>query len=97
MIVGVAIAELHIPGARSLKQKRKVVKGQIDRLHRRFRLSIAEVDHHDLHQRAAIGLALVATGPARAASAMAEIQAVLESSPEAQLTRWEADFVESLL
>ena len=45
---------------RSLKEKRAVVRPIVDRLRHRFHLSVAEVDHHDLWQRAAIGVALVA-------------------------------------
>ncbi len=60
MAISVSIFELHLPEARSLKQKRKVIKSLIERIHRRFRVSIAETDHHDLHQRSEISLAAVA-------------------------------------
>ena len=42
MVVAIAVAELHIPAARGLKEKRKVVKSLIDRLTHRYRISIAE-------------------------------------------------------
>ena len=57
MVVGVSIFELHLPAAQSLKQKRKVIKSLIDRVHHRFRVSIAETDFHDLHQRCEISIA----------------------------------------
>ena len=53
---------LHIPDARSLKAKRSVIRPVIEGLRRRFHVSVAEVDHHDTWQRAAIGVALVAEG-----------------------------------
>jgi uncharacterized protein YlxP (DUF503 family) len=34
-----------------------VVKGMIERIHQRFRVSIAETDFHDLHQRSEIAVA----------------------------------------
>ena len=34
MLIGISVFELHLPHARSLKEKRKVVKGLIDRIHR---------------------------------------------------------------
>ncbi|MCB1036409.1 MAG: DUF503 family protein, partial [Acidobacteria bacterium] len=59
MVVGVSVCELHLPGVRSLKGKRKIIKGLIERLHHRYRISIAETAFHDLHQRAEIGIAAV--------------------------------------
>ncbi|MGB6993115.1 MAG: DUF503 domain-containing protein, partial [Thermoanaerobaculia bacterium] len=59
MIVAVSVFELHIPAGRSLKDKRRVVKALKDRIYRRYRVSIAETDHHDLHQRAEIAIAAV--------------------------------------
>ena len=57
MVVAIAVLELHLPGSRSLKDKRRVVKSLIDRMHARFRVSVAETEYHDLHQRAEIGIA----------------------------------------
>ena len=54
-----AVCELHLPEARSLKEKRKVVRSLIDRIHRRCRVSVAETGYHDLHQRAEISVAAV--------------------------------------
>lgn len=51
--------ELHVPESRSLKQKRAALRPIVDGLRHRFRLSVAEVDHHDTWQRAAIGVAVV--------------------------------------
>ena len=64
MIVGVARWELHLAGCQSLKDKRRIVKSLKDRLHQRFNVSAAEVDHQDLWQRAAIAAAVV-TGERR--------------------------------
>ena len=42
MIVGLGVLELHLPYARDLKSKRRVVKSLVDRLHARFRISAAD-------------------------------------------------------
>ncbi len=60
MDAAVARFELHVPESRSLKAKRAAIRPIVDGLRHRFRLSVAEVDHHDTWQRAAIGVALVA-------------------------------------
>lgn len=52
--------ELRIRGARSLKEKRRTVKSVIADLRHRFEVSVAEVDHQDLWQRATLGIAIVA-------------------------------------
>ena len=57
--VGLLSLELHFPGARSLKDKRMVLRSIKDRL-RRHNVGTAETDHHDLWQRAR--LAVVAVG-----------------------------------
>ncbi len=51
--------ELHVPESRSLKQKRAALRPLVDGLRHRFRVSVAEVDHMDTWQRAAIGVAVV--------------------------------------
>ena len=51
--------KIHIPGSRSLKDKRSIVKSLVMRLQKQFNISIAEVDDHDLWQMATIGLACV--------------------------------------
>ena len=52
--------ELHLPDVGSLKGKRHVLKGLKERVRARCEVSVAEVDHHDLWQRATLALACVA-------------------------------------
>ena len=58
--VGILTVELHFPEAGSLKGKRKHVKSAKAQLQNRFGASVAEVDHHDLWQRARLTVAFVA-------------------------------------
>ncbi len=58
--VGILSAELHFPENRSLKGKRKELLSAKAQLQRRFGASVAEVDHHDLWQRARLTVACVA-------------------------------------
>ncbi|MDX1447582.1 MAG: DUF503 domain-containing protein [Acidimicrobiia bacterium] len=52
--------EVHIGASGSLKEKRRVLRPFLEGLRRLASVSVAEVDHHDTWQRAAIGVALVA-------------------------------------
>jgi hypothetical protein len=97
MIVGISVFELHLPASRSLKDKRRVVKSLIDRVHQRYRVSIAETDFHDLHQRAEIAMAVVAAGGESEMDKMMEqVRDVVESDPEVYLTRWDPQILEGL-
>src|SRR4051794_18052608 len=59
MFVCVARVSLDIPAAGSLKAKRQVLRKVIDRVKAKFNVSVAEVDGHDLWQRAIIAMAVV--------------------------------------
>ena len=61
MVVGLCVVELLLPGSRSLKDKRLLIKGIKDRLRARFNLSLAEVDFQNLWQRAKIGMVSIAS------------------------------------
>ncbi len=58
--VGIMSVELHFPEAGSLKEKRKYVKSAKAQLQNRFGAAVAEVDHHELWQRARLTVACVA-------------------------------------
>lgn len=96
MIVAVSVFELHIPAARSLKDKRRVVKALMDKIHHRFRVSIAETDFHDVHQRTEIAIAAVHSTEAKAKRLMDDIHLLIEQSAEAQLLCWDPEYLESV-
>ncbi|HWL93089.1 MAG TPA: DUF503 domain-containing protein [Phycisphaerae bacterium] len=58
MNVGVLQLSLTIPGAMSLKDKRRAIKSLKDRLGR-HNVSVAEVDHLDEHRQCLLAVALV--------------------------------------
>ncbi len=53
------MVELHLGEADSLKGKRHIVKGIKEKVKNRFNVSVAEVDHEDLWQRATLAVACV--------------------------------------
>ena len=57
--VAILTVELHFPEAASLKGKRHYVRSAKDNLRNRFGAAVAEVDHHDLWQRATLTVACV--------------------------------------
>ena len=59
--VGVLTMELHIEHARSLKDKRHVVKSVKERLRHKHNISIAEIDYQDVWQSALIAAVTVSS------------------------------------
>jgi uncharacterized protein YlxP (DUF503 family) len=57
--VALGTVEIHLPDVDSLKGKRHVIKGLKERVRNRFEVAIAEVDHHDIWQRATLAVACV--------------------------------------
>ncbi|MBM3678511.1 MAG: DUF503 domain-containing protein [Actinobacteria bacterium] len=57
--VGILSFELFLPGSQSLKEKRMAVRSVKQHLANRLGCSVAEVDHHDVWQRARLTLACV--------------------------------------
>jgi uncharacterized protein YlxP (DUF503 family) len=71
--------ELHIPGCRSLKEKRGRLKPLLNELHRQFNISAAEIDYHDAHQAALIACAIVANSERHAQRVLSKIPNWVES------------------
>ncbi|HJN77967.1 MAG TPA: DUF503 domain-containing protein [Myxococcota bacterium] len=59
MLVGALRLVLEIPGAFSLKEKRRVRAKVVDRIRSRFGVSVAEVEDLDAHSRLVIGVSAV--------------------------------------
>ncbi len=85
MVVGVLQFELHIPGAESLKDKRRVVKSLRDRLHREHLVSVAEVGALDTLNLAIMGIAVAGSDGARIGRVLDSIDAKLRGMTDAEL------------
>jgi uncharacterized protein YlxP (DUF503 family) len=85
MVIGLLEARLSLPGARSLKDKRQVVKSLKDRVRQRVNVSVAEVDHQDLWQSAALAFVTVAAERVTVEQRLSELQDFLRSDPRAVL------------
>ncbi len=92
MVVGIVRLELHLPASRSLKDKRQVVRSLKDRIRERAQAAVAEVDHQDLWQRAALGVAVVAGDGGQARERLQLVRGLVEQAFEAQLTDWQERF-----
>ena len=92
MVVALLSVELFLPGARSLKDKRMVLRRLKDRL-ARFNVAVAEVEHHDLWQRAGLGIVTVSTSDEHADRELSAVAAEIERVEPGLITRTEIQFL----
>ncbi len=59
MSIGVLTLHLHLPGCKSLKEKRSRLKPLLTRLHREFNISVAELSRQDVWDEATIGCVMI--------------------------------------
>ncbi len=78
MAIGLLLITIHLPGCHSLKEKRSRLKPLLNRLHREFNISVAEMDHQDVWQSASIGCALVSNDRAHTQQALERIPRWIE-------------------
>ena len=90
--VGILSVELHFPQSRSLKDKRMFVRSAKAQLQNRVGASVAEVDHHDVWQRARITLSCVAREYREVERLLAEAERYL-GAQEWELVRAEREVV----
>ena len=90
--VGILCVELHFPENGSLKGKRKHLKSARAQLRERFGASVAEVDHHDLWQRAGLTVACAARGHRELQELLDAVERYL-GSREFELLRAEREVV----
>jgi uncharacterized protein YlxP (DUF503 family) len=93
VFVGVLRLTFHIPHARSLKEKRSVVRKFRDRMRARFDVSIAEVDAQDLHQKAVFGVAVVSGEAEKCDSILEQVARAAELQEEAVLADRETELI----
>jgi hypothetical protein len=77
--------ELFIPESRSLKTKRAAIRPIVDGLRHRLRVSVAEVDHQDTWQRAAIAVAVVAESNGHLREVLSSVERLVANAPAVEL------------
>ena len=82
MVVGVLHLECGLPGTQSIKDKRRIVKSVLDRLHHRFNVAAAEVTHQESWRRAGLAIACVSTDTRHADSVLARVAREIEHHGE---------------
>ncbi len=72
--IGVLTLELRLESSHSLKEKRHVVHSLKDRLRHKFNVSVAEIDHQDLWQRATLAAVTVSSDHVHAEKVLRSVE-----------------------
>lgn len=92
MYTAICRIEIYIPGVRSLKDKRQVVRSIIGKLKNR-NISIIETGDNDLLQKARIGFAIVSNSRAHAEEASSKALDFIEDNYDVQLLDAEIEII----
>ena len=93
MFVGVARYELRLPECASLKDKRAVLRRLHALIRQKFNVSIGEVDHLDLWQRATVAVSLITDTQFHGRRVLQEIGKHVQSHPGVELLDAQTDFL----
>jgi uncharacterized protein len=85
MHAAVLTVEIHMSGCRSLKEKRSVVRHLVDTARRRYGVAAAEVEYHDLWQRAGLAFAAVASDAGHVGDVLDSVERFVWSHPEIEV------------
>ena len=85
MWVGALEFDLLLGEVHSHKEKRPLVRPLIADVRRRFDLSVAEVDHLELHRRAGVGVAAVSPDRAHLVDVLDAVERLVAFRPEVEL------------
>lgn len=85
MFIGVCTIEMHIPESGSLKTKRHSLKSLKDRIRSKFNVSVAEVGHNDLWQKASLAVAAVSNDKSYLNQTLDHVLDLVRSVPEVSL------------
>lgn len=85
--------DIHLPGVGSLKEKRGLLKSAIAALRRDLNVSVAEVEHQNLWQRAGLGVAIAATSEVGGRKVAQQVEAILGRDPRLEVVGVNVDVV----
>jgi uncharacterized protein len=93
MVIGLLTLDVHIPGARSLKDKRRVLRNLEARVRGRFNVSVAEVEHQDLWQRSRLAVVSVNNDADHLVSTLDAVNGEAERSRELMVVASERELL----
>jgi uncharacterized protein YlxP (DUF503 family) len=94
LYVGVARLDLHLPEARSLKEKRSQTRSLLERIRARHQVLVIEADHQDLHQRSTFAICALSTDPVDVEARLQRVQRTVDDSFGGFVLSWTVDVLQ---
>ena len=91
MPVAVATVKIALADARSLKDKRRIIKSLKDRIRREFNVSVAEMDLQDVWQSAVLGISAISPDKRFAEAVVAKVFDFVRSDARVYVTSFETE------
>jgi uncharacterized protein len=93
MVLAYAVFDLHLPGCRSLKEKRMIVRSLKARIRNEFEVSSAEVGAQDLLERAEVAVAVVGPDQVPLDALLQKILGFVEDNLDGELLSYRNEFI----
>jgi uncharacterized protein YlxP (DUF503 family) len=93
VVIGLLTLDLHFPGARSLKDKRQALRSLETKIKNRHNVSVAEVEHQDLWQRARLAVVGVNTDHAHLETTLQHVAGEAGSARDILLVDSQVEFL----
>jgi uncharacterized protein YlxP (DUF503 family) len=84
-----------MPACHSLKEKRALIKPILEGARRRYQVAAAEVGFLDKWQRADLGFAAVAAGPAHVKEVLTAVERFVWSFPEIEVVETDSGYADA--
>jgi len=91
--VALCLVRLHLPAVASLKEKRMVLRSLKDRLREHYNISVAEIEHQDLWQRATLGIVGISSDRGPLEQTFASIQEEIERRAPGEVLSCEVEYL----
>ena len=92
LFLGLLTVDLILNASSSLKDKRRIVKGVIERMKARLDVSVAEVGFQDVQNRAAIAVACVGSDRGYVEWTLERAREIAESREGAEVLDWRVEW-----
>ena len=93
MVVGISTIELEICDSNSLKDRRQVLQSLVTRLGNQFNISVAQLDTHDLWNRATLGIACVSNDARHTDRILNRVLELIDRDPRVVVLACEREMV----
>ena len=92
-MVGVLKLDLYLPGSHSLKAKRQVLRGMVNRIAQEFKVSVTEVGDGNIWQRTRLGIATVGRARSGVTNKFQEVKDWIEQNRQVEIIDEEEEII----